>query len=192
MADEIQARSHGREGLATSVITEMVRPDRVVEFEEWSRRANEYLATADGFVGINTIRADDEDDPRYVTLIHFEKQHQLDKWNESPNHQALLSELQPFLAESTLQRAEGLEIWFALPKANRPRNPSYWRQVVLVTPVVFLLILLANAVIAPLDAQLPDLVNLFISVLLVSMALTWPVMPWFSKIFRRFLYPEAD
>ncbi|MEA1902200.1 MAG: antibiotic biosynthesis monooxygenase [Actinomycetota bacterium] len=192
MSGEIHSRSHGQQGLATSVITELVRPNGIPEFEDWARRANEYLATAEGFVGINTIRADDNDTPRYVTLIHFDSQEQLDSWNESPEHQRLLAELQPLLADSSVQRAEGLEIWYSLPKTNRRRNPSYWRQVLLVTPVVFVLILISNVVLVPLESQVSSLALLFLSVLLVSMTLTWPVMPWVTKVFRRFLYPDAE
>ena len=88
----------------------------------------------------------------------------------------------------TVRKAEGLEILYSLPQRNRRQNPSYWRQVALVTPVVFGLIVAVNWLLTPIDS-LPALLLLAISVTIVSMLLTWPVMPTITKVFRNFLYP---
>lgn len=188
MTDHFETISHGRGGWATSVITERVKPGLVVQFEEWTDRANANLATADGFLGIDTIRVEEET-PFYVTLIHFKNQEQLDRWQGSERHKELLDELEPMIDHKTVRKAEGLEILYSLPQRNRRQNPSYWRQVALVTPVVFGLIVAVNWLLTPIDA-LPGLLLLAISVTIVSMLLTWPVMPTITKVFRNFLYPD--
>lgn len=192
MKEQVETTSLGREGWATSVITELVRPTEVAGFEEWTIRANANLAKSEGFVGIDTIRVDEEGTPRYVTLIHFESQSQLDAWEQSPSHQALLAELEPMIDHKTVQRADGLEIWYSLPARNRRRNPAYWRQVVLTTPVVFGLIVIVNTLLSPIDGGMPSLLALAVSVTIVSMLLAWPVMPVVTRLFRSFLYPEPE
>lgn len=189
MTDSVDTSSHGRGGWATCVITERVKSDHIQAFEDWTGRANANLATAAGFLGIDTIRLDDEG-ARYVTMIHFESQGELDDWQNSEKHQELLAELEPMIDHKTMQRAEGLEILYAVPPANRPQHPSYWRQVAVVTPVVFLLIVAVNWLLSPID-DLPGPVLLALSVTVVSMLLTWPVMPTVTRWFGRFLYPEA-
>ena len=155
------------------------------------KKANAQLLDADGFLSIETIRADDADTPRYVTLVHFASQDQLDRWTSSDEHQRLIAEVEPIVADTDIQYAEGLEVWYSLPPANRRQNPTYWRQVVLITPMVFGLILVIGALLEPLLEDLPELAALAISVTIISMLLTWPVMPWVTKLFRFFLYPKA-
>lgn len=188
MTEHRETISHGRGGWATSVITERVKPSLVAQFEEWTERANANLAAAEGFLGIDTIKVE-EDTPLYVTLIHFKTRQQLDDWQGSQRHRHLLDELEPMIDHKTVRRAEGLEILYSLPQRNRRQNPSYWRQVAVVTPVVFGLIVLVDWLLTPLDA-LPSLLFLAISVAIVSMLLTWPVMPSVTRVFRTFLYPE--
>lgn len=187
--DRVETSSAGSGGWATCVITERVKPDHIEGFEKWTRRANANLATAAGFLGIDTIRLDD-DGPRYVTMIHFDSQDELDAWQTSDRHQDLLAELEPMIDNKTMQRAEGLEILYAVPPPNRARHPRYWRQVAIVTPVVFLLIVGVNWLLSPID-DLPSLAFLAISVTIVSMLLTWPVMPTITKLAAGFLYPKS-
>lgn len=192
MADDVATTGESRDGWATFVVTERIRPTHVQAFEDWVKRANAQLLGSDGFLSIETVRADDADSPRYVTLIHFSRQDQLDRWTGSDEHQRLIAEVEPIIADTEIQYAEGVEVWFSLPPANRRQNPKYWRQVVLITPMVFGLILVIGASLGPLLEDLPELASLAISVTVISMLLTWPVMPWVTKLLRFFLYPKAS
>ena len=191
MPDDVETTGESRDSWATFAVTERIRPTHVEAFEEWVKRANGQLLDTDGFLHIATVRADDADTPRYVTLVHFASQDHLDRWTASDEHQRLLAEVEPIIADTEIQYAEGVEVWFSLPPANRRQNPPYWRQVVVTTPVVFGLIVVVGGLLSPLLEALPELAELAISVTILGMLLTWPVMPWITKVLRPFLYPSV-
>lgn len=173
----------------TTVITERVWPDKTAAFERWIQRAHEQLASAEGFRGVDQVRLDEGDAVRYITVVRFTDQDSLEAWEGSSDRQALVDDLEPFHADTVIDRAEGIEMWFSMPPRNRSRNPVYWRQVAVSAPVVFLLILLVSWVLRPLIGEWPFNARLFVEVVGVSMLLTWPVMPFVTKALRRFLYP---
>ena len=172
----------------TTVITERVWPDKTPAFERWIQQAHAQLAEAPGFRGVDQVRLDEGDAVRYVTVVRFADQASLDRWESSPDRQALVAELEPFREDTMIDRAEGLEMWFSIPPTRR-QNPAWWRQVVVSAPVVFLLILLVSWLLRPLVGDWPFEARLFVEVVGVSMLLTWPVMPFVTRVFRRFLYP---
>ncbi len=173
----------------TTVITERVWPDKTAAFERWIKRAHEQLAAAEGFRGVDQVRLDEGDAIRYVTVVRFADQGSLAAWEASPDRQALVDDLEPFHADTVIDRAEGIEMWFSIPPRSRPRVPTYWRQVAVSAPVVFLLILLVSWALRPLIGGWPFNARLLVEVVGVSMLLTWPVMPFVTKVLRRFLYP---
>jgi antibiotic biosynthesis monooxygenase (ABM) superfamily enzyme len=63
-------------------------------------------------------------------------------------------------------------------------------MVIVGTMAVYPLILLVNQLAGPFIGTLPDKLSLLISVVLVSALLTWPVMPWLTKLLGFWLYPE--
>ena len=172
----------------TTVITERIWPDRAAAFERWVDRAHAQVAEADGFRGVDQVRLDEGDAVRYVTVIRFADQASLDAWEASSDRKALVADLGPLGADTMIDRAEGVEMWFSIPP-TRSANPAWWRQVVVSAPVVFLLILFVSWLLRPLVGDWPFEARLFVEVVGVSMLLTWPVMPFVTKVFRGFLYP---
>jgi antibiotic biosynthesis monooxygenase (ABM) superfamily enzyme len=63
--------------------------------------------------------------------------------------------------------------------------------VILGVLAVYPLILLANWLLDPFLKGFHPLVSLFISVLFVSALLTYPVMPWLTRLLNFWLYPSV-
>jgi antibiotic biosynthesis monooxygenase (ABM) superfamily enzyme len=56
---------------------------------------------------------------------------------------------------------------------------------------VYPLILLSNLLLSPLLKELPALLGLLISVIFISALLTYPVMPYLTKMLTFWLYPTS-
>ena len=65
-------------------------------------------------------------------------------------------------------------------------------MVIIGTLVVYSLILIVNLLFGRFLNKLPFLAGLFISVLIVSGLMTYPVLPWVTGLLDFWLYPVAD
>jgi uncharacterized protein len=177
----------------TLVISEVVAPDRIPEYEAWTKGINQAAKQFDGFMGVEIIRPRDHTYSEYVVIVKFDNYAHSRAWLTSSTYQNWMSQARGLIsARSHQQLPSGLELWFTLPK-NAPQklpHPAYYKQVILGVLGVYPLILLANAVLGSLLQGLPSLVGLLISVTFVSALLTYPVMPWLSKVLSFWLYPS--
>ena len=102
---------------------------------------------------------------------------------------------QEFISKRSQQhQPNGLELWFTLPKSNLEnlKEPLYHKQVIIGVITVYPLILLSNLLLTPFLQGLPALISLLISVIFVSALLTYPVMPYLTKILAFWLYPSKS
>ena len=149
----------------------------------------------DGFLGVDVIRPSDHAHPEYVTIIKFDTYDHLKQWQESPVCQEWVAKsLDLLVGEAHLQKASGLELWFTLPANDlrRATQPAYYKMVIVSTLVVFPLILIIKALLDPALNRLPFLLGLLISVIIVSGLMTYPVMPWVTRVLDFWLYPASD
>lgn len=179
----------------TLVISELVDPRYIDEYENWAREINQAAKQYPGFRGIEVIRPRDHAYPEYVVIVKFDQYIHLRNWLASPTYQQSMSQAHRFIAERSHQQLpDGLELWFTLPKNHgfKPPQPAYYKMVILGVLGVYPLIVLANALLAPRLRGLPDWLSLLISVGFVSALLTYPVMPWLTQGFSFWLYPSLS
>ncbi|MBD2230713.1 antibiotic biosynthesis monooxygenase [Phormidium tenue] len=185
-------------GPVTLVISEVVEPSKVDDYEAWTKGINRDARQFEGFLGVEIIRPRDHAHPEYVVIVKFESYDRLRRWLISPTYRAWMDQSYGLIAaRSQQQLSSGLELWFTLPQARLGMtsplpSPPYYKQVVLGVLAVYPLILLANRLLGPLLGRLPPLLGLFISVIFVSALLTYPVMPWLSKGLAFWLYPTGS
>jgi len=176
----------------TLVISEVVEPSRIPEYEVWTKGINQAAQQAEGFLGVEIIRPRDHSYPEYVVIVKFDHYAHLRSWLTSSIYQKWMAMAPDFIAVRSQQELPGgLELWFTLPK-NTPKKlpqPAYYKQVILGVVTVYPLILLANRLLGPLLKDLPPLLGLLISVTFVSELLTYPVMPWLTRLLQFWLYP---
>ncbi len=192
--EEIQQQS----GPITLVISEVVEPSQVPAYEDWTKGINHDASQFDGFLGVEVIRPRDHEHPEYVVIVKFDTYEHLRCWLISPTYRTWMDKSYGLIsARSQQQLPNGLELWFTLPKRrlalrSHLPNPPYYKKVVLGMLSVYPLILLANGLLGPLLSGLPSLLALLISVIFVSALLTYPVMPWLSKLLGFWLYPTRS
>lgn len=178
----------------TLVISEVVKPNRIQEYEDWQKGINQVIAGFDGFLGVNVIRRGGHTHPEYVTIVRFDTYDRLKQWQDSSVCQEWVAKSRELIVgEVHLQQAGGLELWFTLPAhaPQRPPKPAYYKMVIVSTLVVYPLILIINALLGPLLNRLPFLLGLLISVIILSGLMTYPVMPWVTRTLGFWLYPSS-
>lgn len=172
------------------VISEIVRADRLGEYREWSAGICDAARKAPGFRARQVIEPRDQSVLEYLIVLKFDTTESLDRWHASGECREWLVKSEAFIERRTHHHpGEGMEMWFAKPDAISA-SPPFWKQVVLgvvaVYPSIILLRVITTPILGPLNLH-PDL-NLLISVFLLSCLLTWPLMPWLSRVFRSWLY----
>ncbi len=176
----------------TLVISEIVEPRLINQYEAWTKGINHAAQQFPGFIGVEVIRPRDHDYPEYVVIVKFDTYASFRNWITSSTYHDWLNRSHDFITTRSLQELPtGMELWFTLPKtrSTKTSQPAYYKQVIMGVITVYPLILLSNALLGPLLSGLPFLLSLFISVIFVSALLTYPVMPWLTKALSFWLYP---
>jgi hypothetical protein len=178
----------------TMVISEVARLDRLQEYEAWAEDLIREVKTFEGFNGLDVIRPSDHAHPEYVIIIIFDEYDHLKLWQESEIYDELMTRSQGLIVgEAQVQKASGMELWFTLPDESRfMPKPAYYKMVAISTIGVFSLVLLIDLILGPLLEDLPYLLGLLISVLAVSVFMTYPVMPFLTHWLNSWLYPTAN
>ena len=177
----------------TLVISEVVRPDRIQEYESWVKDFLKVVEQYDGFVGVDVLRPGDHTHPEYVIIVIFKGFGNLKNFQESASFDEWLSKAQEFIVgEAHIQKAAGYELWFTLPDESRfMPKPAYYKMVIVSTIAVFSLVLIVGAVLGPLIEGLPFLLSLLISITAVSALMTYPVLPFLTHWLNFWLYPTS-
>ncbi|MDP6822180.1 MAG: antibiotic biosynthesis monooxygenase [Dehalococcoidia bacterium] len=178
----------------TVTISEIVKPDRVQEFEEWLKGLNRVLREADGFIGVDVIRPREHAHPEYVTIIKFTDYDRLKRWQESPVRNEWVAKVSDLTVDDPeIQQTTGFEVWFTRPGGAgvTPPTPAYYKMVLLGIAAVYPLILASVFGLGPLLDSLPFVIELLISVTIISALLTYPVMPVLTRVLSFWLYPSS-
>ncbi len=95
------------------------------------------------------------------------------------------------VSDSFVQVCEGLELWFDRPTTTRDlKEPPLWKQVIIGVVCVYPLVLLLNWGLGPVTQGIPKELAVLINVIILSTLLTYPVMPWVTRLLRAWLYPK--
>jgi hypothetical protein len=176
------------------VISEVVQSGRIEEYEEWVNGINTAAKEFDGFIGVDVIRPRDPHFPEYVAIVRFNSLQNLEGWRKSSTCLVWLEKSKDFIArEVHFPQSKGVEMWFSLPPNSPafPPQPPYHKLVIVGTLGVYPLILLVDALLSPFLLIFPPFLRVFISVVVVSMLVTYPVMPLLTHLLRFWLYPSS-
>lgn len=177
----------------TLVISKVVKADKNNAYEAWAKGINKVIKRFDGFIGVDVIRPRDPTHNEYVVIIRFDNIESLTKWQSSPVCRSWLFSAQDFIeTESKYQTSDDLEQWFTLPDHDikTQQNPPYYKKVVVGILSVYPLIMVSNILVAPYTVELPYLLRTLISVIIISSLMSYPMIPWISKLLGFWLYPN--
>ncbi|MEB3212978.1 MAG: antibiotic biosynthesis monooxygenase [Leptolyngbyaceae bacterium] len=179
----------------TIIISEVVAPDRLDEYEAWTQGINQAAQRWEGFMAVEVLRPRDNAYAEYVVIIRFDSYEHLRAWVTSEEYFHWIEQSRGLIEHRSVHHmAHGLEVWFAVPRNESTRSyeqPPYYKKVILGVLAVYPLILLSNALLGTVLEPLPPKLGLLISVLFVSSLLTYPVMPMLTHLLDFWLYPSS-
>ncbi len=178
----------------TIMFADRVKPDKTDEYEAWSTGINRETKQFPGFLSVDVIRPKESSHPEYITLVKFDNTENLRRWKESSNLAKWLETLPNLLiGETRPQESVGLELWFDRPNIpQRPKEPPFWKQVVIGIVCVYPLVLVLSWALGPVTGGFPWGIALLLNVVILSALLTYPVLPWVTRLLRPWLYPKLE
>jgi uncharacterized protein len=168
----------------TVMVARRVAPGRELDFEDWSKRLTRAASRFPGFLGAGLLRPGRLGEPWHV-IFRFETHEQLHAWEGSPERVALLDAADDMIHSTDLHRVSGLETWFALPGRTAPAPPK-WKMFVVSVVAIYLLQLVLNLALGPLQLPLP--VRVALVAFAVTALMTWLVMPRLARLLEDWLY----
>ena len=173
---------------ATLMVVDHVNRESISDYEDWLSGIHDDLQNQRGFVSVDVIRHLDQPDPEYVILVKFENQETLKRWRSSSELAAWLSKLEGLVASKPhFEEAIGLEFWFDRA-SRRHRMPAFWKRVILSIACVYPMIIMLSWAFAPIIGSWPPAGQIFVVVVVLSTLLTWPIMPYATRLLKPWLY----
>jgi len=183
--------SGAQPGLATLMVVDQVSKDGIQNYEAWLAGIHGDLKSQPGFVSVDVIRQLDQPRPEYLILIKFTDQAQMERWQSSQEAAQWLAKLEGLVDKAPrMEQAIGLEIWFDRKAAGQPDLPAYWKRVLLSIACVYPMIMLLEWALDPVIGGLPPAARILLVVVVLSALLTWPIMPFATRILRSWLFKD--
>jgi antibiotic biosynthesis monooxygenase (ABM) superfamily enzyme len=191
MVEEPLTLSTEEDAPVTAIISHVVRPGREQGYEAWFHGIAADARTFKGHLGVSTIRPQDHSHPEYVVILKFDRYDNLKAWLESGVRHEWLERLQPLIEEpEAIQTLTGLETWFTLPNKTIKAPPPKYKMALVTWLGVFVTLAVVSRLLAPLLSNLPILLNQLITTGLVVALLTYLIMPYLTRFFKRWLYSK--
>lgn len=124
----------------------------------------------------------------YTIILRFGGAHARNRWQNNSEISQKLAETDRITGgAASISEAAGLGIWVDHKPGEAIPVAKYWKRVILSVCVVYPTLILLLAIAPVLFGWLPKSLQTLASVTVLSAALTWPLMPWASRISQPWL-----
>ena len=172
----------------TVVVSRNVYPGNEEIYDDWVKRIVKAASEARGSTGVTTLIPQKGKTGLYHVLFRFKDQAAVEEWENSAIRRQLTEEADEF-SKSHRQASSGLETWFSVPECPELETPPHWKMAVVTSLAVFIVSTIIIKLFIWASWGLNFYVENVIISILVVVALTWAVMPFFSRVlFRKWLY----
>lgn len=166
-------------------ITRKVLPGKEEEFKEALRRFLGESFAHGGVHGASMITSlSDQDGLEIGILRTFKDKAERDAFYSSEQFKAWEAYASTLTEAPVYRDLTGLEAWFRSPSA-----PPRWKMALVTLCGVFPASLFLYFVVGPLIKDLPTIVRLLLNAALMVALLTWLVMPFLTKVVKKWLRP---
>ncbi|AEA45320.1 antibiotic biosynthesis monooxygenase [Fluviicola taffensis] len=164
-------------------ITRKVLPGKEEEFKEALRRFLSESFAHDGVHGASMITSLSETNEGEIGILRtFKNKEERDAFYNSEQFQKWETYASTLTEEPIYRDLTGLEAWFRSPVA-----PPRIKMALVTLCGVFPTSLLLYFAVSPLIKDLPVIVRLFVNAALMVILLTWLIMPFLTKLFKKWL-----
>jgi uncharacterized protein len=176
----------------TVAITRVVKPGREEEYERALHDFVQRSLQLPGQLGVQIIRPVPGSGSReYGVIRRFENAKARDDFYRTPLYEewkhtvAALVEGKPIY-----EHLSGLETWFTLPGGRAIVPPPRWKMAIMTLLGVYPVSLLLGVTVNKWIADWSILVSSLIVGALIVTLLTWLMMPYITRFFKFWLYPD--
>ena len=177
----------------TVVLVRNVKADRSNEFEEWVKGINQVVKGFEGYLGTDLIRPREHSHPEYVIVIRFDDYEHLRAWMGSKEREEWVKRSEDMtIGEIHVQEAHGFQPWFTLPDQSVAlTSPARYKMALLTIVALYPSLLALSTLLSYFLRGWPRALLILLNVLMLVPAMTYYIMPWMTRLFRSWLYPEA-
>ena len=186
----INNNTYGDNGPVTVNAKIKAKKGRIDEFEEWLDGIIHESLKFEGHMGVNIIRPPDPSNPQYIIMVRFNSYQNLAKWENSEIQRKWIEKGKDLLEdEPKVAKQTGLEFWFTPLFGNTALEPPRYKMAIVTGAVIFVIINTFFPLIQNATAGLPTLLQALILVVIMTLlmtygimpAVTWLLRPWLSK-----------
>ncbi|WP_194436446.1 antibiotic biosynthesis monooxygenase [Vibrio fluminensis] len=168
------------------LISEIVNPSYLSEYQTWLKSMNQSVRAYPGFISLNIIEPRNQQQLEFLILVRFDSEQSLVNWESEESTRSMLK-----LSKKWLNRSENTqekiapELWFGV--SNLPSRPAFYKQVLLGVLAVYPLVTSLGFFVSPHLEGLDKNLSTLVLVSLVSVFMTYPVMPMLTRFLRPWL-----
>ena len=175
----------------TVAISRRLKPGSEAEFERWVDGIISEGSGFPGFLGSGYIRPA-VPDGEHTVIYRFDTPEHFEAWQSSEERLRWSDRSSRFIVgEPHVEKATGLEYWFHDPRDSSDSSPPRWKQALLtwvgLYPTVLLVAYTVGAAVSGWSIPLRSALTTGLAVPIM----TWAVMPFVTKLFRRWLRPTT-
>jgi uncharacterized protein len=166
----------------TVTVARRVLPGHEAEFLRWTDDLLDEARRHPGFLGGGVLHPGDAGG-EYHVMVRFADGLSLRRWERSSERQALMTQAEPFVTATRLQRTVGVDEWFEAAGNASPPAPT-WRRVLADVAWVYPVSLAMAVFVAPAIAELALGERVLLGATLITIAMTvavGPVRRWLRK-----------
>lgn len=172
----------------TIAVTDHVRQDDSQTYETHVRELHNMLEDCPGFLSTDTVRHVREHQVEYTILLRFADTNTAKNWKDRSEIAAKLAEVTALTGGAAqIVESAGLGLWVDHVAGAEPALPLYWKRVVLGVLGVYPMLMILQPLSRPLVSGLPQPLQIFVVVVVLSCLITWPIMPTLGKYLRGWL-----
>ena len=176
---------------ATAVASRRIKPGHEREFEEWVHGIFAAANKFPGYLGSEVFRPSGPEDDEYRIVFRFDRESNLHAWETSEERRRWLKRVRPLLKEEEkVSVLTGLETWFTLPSKPAEPPPPRYKMAVVTWLAVFPLITTIFLALGSVLNGLPLLLRALVLTVIMVTLMTYVVMPWMTRLFSFWLYPN--
>lgn len=177
----------------TVVISRRVIKGQEVQFEQLSSEMTNCASRYPGYLGANLFRPSSPDDPEYRIIFKFADEQALAAWQASDQRAEILEQIEQLLvAPSKTETMSGIITWFTLPGHNPVKPPPKYKMTIVSWLALYPAVTLIFFLFGDLLAQVPLLLRTLIVTAVVMVAMSYLLMPRFTRWFAFWLFPKRE
>jgi len=182
-----------REETITVVISRRVIKGQEDRFEKLSTEMTHRASRYPGYLGADLFRPASANDPEYRIIFKFADEQALSAWQSSTERAEILEQIEPLLVTpGEVETLSGIVNWFTLPGHNPVKPPPKSKMTFVSWLALYPTVTLIFFLFGDLLAQVPLLLRTLIVTAVVMIAMSYLLMPRFTRWFAFWLFPKHE